>query len=374
MSSTAGSAVILYDHALRITETNPAARALLGEGSWTGRLLGECLGVLAGTGPPLGSQLDNDTLREHARSRTAFAVRIGSSAWRAELSPVSAPETAAHASDDRATVGALILREVGEADDYRDFAIDRVDFMVSLSHDLRTPLNAMVGWLHLLSLYHERNPDMVKRAITGLRMAVEQQRQLLSDRLEREHKIADAARNADSRQEADSRREADWHRKADAAEGRTGPVNTTGRGPAIDQGVPDGELTDLSGVFVLAIDDKPEMLEVLTQVLEADGAAIETAASADEALQRYPQWASSGGERLLISDLAMPGRDGFSLIREIRGLERQQHMPRLPAVALSAHGLPDVRRRAIENGYDLFLDKPVDPPVLLGRLHRLLAR
>ncbi|HRA79151.1 MAG TPA: response regulator, partial [Burkholderiaceae bacterium] len=74
------------------------------------------------------------------------------------------------------------------------------------------------------------------------------------------------------------------------------------------------------------------------------------------------------------SDLAMPGRDGFSLIRQIRALERDRRLQRLPAVALSAHGASSVRRRAIEHGYDVFLDKPIDPPVLIDSLRRLLDR
>ncbi|RPH58603.1 MAG: response regulator, partial [Burkholderiales bacterium] len=197
------------------------------------------------------------------------------------------------------------------------------------------------------------DPDSAARAIDGLRRAVEQQRRLIDEKLARpppgeSPRAVDAEGSAGGSQRAatSAGQPVDGERQADA----------------------------LNGVFVLAVDDKPEMLEVLSQVLSADGAVVVTETSADQALARYPQWAAGGGERLLVSDLAMPGRDGFSLIRQIRALERDRHLQRLPAVALSAHGIASVRRRAIEHGYDVFLDKPIDPPVLLDSLRRLIDR
>ena len=414
MSSLARSAVILYDCDLRVTQLNGVARRFEGARDWIGRPLHQCLASLGGTADP---PLDRQDLLEHASRGSAFPVRVGDVIWRAEVGPLSDDELPPDidTSTERGAllwetsvlpgspVGVLVLREAGKAEDYRDLALDRVDFLAALSHDLRTPLNAMLGWLHLLSM-PQRGPDLAARAIAGLRQAIEQQQHLLVD-------WADRARagHAEAQQftsdtpfgtegvsldspdlfadvDGSSAAHADYDRRARKMSRRhrlvqqpPRAVNGLARRQANGQtsGVPAVDGADgsgLSGVFVLAVDDRPEMLDVLTQVLAADGASIETTTSADDALARYPDWAASGGERLLVSDLAMPGRDGFSLIREIRALERHRRMPRLPAVALSAHGLPDVRRRAIENGYDLFVDKPVDPRVLLGRLHSLLDR
>jgi CheY-like chemotaxis protein len=74
---------------------------------------------------------------------------------------------------------------------------------------------------------------------------------------------------------------------------------------------------------------------------------------------------------LLISDLAMPGSDGFDLIREVR--ERGWDARRLPAVALSAFAREEDRQRALEAGYQLHFGKPPDLTALLTQLAGLLG-
>jgi CheY-like chemotaxis protein len=74
---------------------------------------------------------------------------------------------------------------------------------------------------------------------------------------------------------------------------------------------------------------------------------------------------------LLISDLAMPGRDGFDLIREVRALGWDAK--RLPAVALSAFAREEDRQRALAAGYQLHFGKPPDLTALLVQLTGLLA-
>ncbi|WP_187272320.1 response regulator [Zeimonas arvi] len=349
MSSTARSAVVLYDSQLRITGMNRAASRLLGGPEWIGRPLPDCLAAA-------GAQAANSQagrlpdLAEHARAGMSFMLGIGTRAWRAEVSsldtgPASEPGAPLTAP------GALVLREAGDVDDYRDLALETLDPRSAIAHDLRTPLNAMAGWLHLLSSPQPRPPEATARAIEGLRRAVEQQRKLIEERLDRPAPAAAGDAPA---------------ARPDGAKARPGGA----KGGDAD-GAPE---TGLRGCFVLAVDDHAELLDMLSEVLAADGASVVTTESVDQALAIYPRWAAGGGERLLVSDLAMPGRDGFSLIREIRALERAQGLPRLPAVALSAHGMADVRRRAILNGFDLFVDKPIDPPAMLERLRRLLDR
>lgn len=360
MSSTARSAVVLYDSQLRITGMNRAASRLLGGPEWIGRPLPDCLAAA-------GAQAANSQagrlpdLAEYARAGMSFMLGIGSRAWRAEVSPLE-PDPASEPGAALTAPGALVLREAGEVDDYRDLALETLDPRSAIAHDLRTPLNAMAGWLHLLSSPQPRPPEATARAIEGLRRAVEQQRRLIEERLDRPAPTPVAARDAPAAGPDGA--------KAGEAGGASIRESNGARTREPD-GAPE---TGLRGCFVLAVDDHAELLDMLSELLAADGASVVTAESVDQALAIYPRWAAGGGERLLVSDLAMPGRDGFSLIREIRALERAQGLPRLPAVALSAHGMADVRRRAILNGFDLFVDKPIDPPVMLERLRRLLDR
>lgn len=390
MASTTRSALLLHDASLNVTHLNDAARHLLDGERYLGRPVEECLAMLEGANEAQPARLK---LRDHVRGRLAFALKINGALWRVEpvaLIAAPGPDHAEPASSDEGAVGmpvgALVLREAGQAVDYRDFALDRVDFLASLSHDLRTPLNAMTGWLHLLSSADPRNTELRQRAVAGLQRAVEQQQRLLVERLDGRPRL-ESESNAEplgTAQRSDDMTEGSREKPARRSARRHDEQAVAAMGLAIasrhgfDATLPSGaegpHHHGLQGVYVLAIDDTPEMLEVLTQVLASDGAVVEPVASADEALARYPQWAASGGERLVVSDLAMPGRDGISLIREIRAVERENRMPRLPAVAISAHGVPEVRRRAIEHGYDLFLDKPVSPPAMLTQLHRLLDR
>ncbi|HRO59038.1 MAG TPA: histidine kinase dimerization/phospho-acceptor domain-containing protein, partial [Burkholderiaceae bacterium] len=215
MSSLARSAVILYDCDLRVTQLNSVARRLARARDWIGRPLHQCLSALGGTADPT---LDHQALLEHASRGSAFPVRVGDAIWRAELGPLSdgdiAPDSDTSAESGPVTsetgaspgspVGALVLREAGEAEDYRDLALDRIDFLAALSHDLRTPLNAMLGWLHLLSM-PQRGPELAARAIAGLRQAIEQQQRLLvewADRAraghaEAQHFTGDASSGSD---------------------------------------------------------------------------------------------------------------------------------------------------------------------------------
>lgn len=337
MTSTARSAVISFDAALIVLAMNPLASGLCGGGSWHGRPLADCLDSFARFAPgepgsPERRIRDSEpALRRYLAQEQAFTLLVGTHAWRAELIAFSS---------DAATqaAGVLSLREAGDAEDYRDLPLDRIDFRAALSHDLRTPLNAMAGWVHLLAMAQPDPPEMVARALAGLRRAIDRQRELISERVE---PLA------------------------------AGPA-TPAAAPA--DGNPDSASPCLRGCHVLAVDDNPDLLDVLSILLAAEGAIVTTAVSAEQALDHYPAWAGRGGERMLISDLAMPGRDGMSLIRAIRTLELHRRLPRLPAVALSAHGQPEIRRQAIENGFDLFLDKPINPPVLLRKLCRLVDR
>jgi signal transduction histidine kinase/DNA-binding response OmpR family regulator len=125
----------------------------------------------------------------------------------------------------------------------------------------------------------------------------------------------------------------------------------------------------LDGLHVLVVDDERETRECLQVALEHYGAAVAGAGSVAEALAVLDR------ERIdvLVSDLAMPGEDGYSLIRKVRarGAERSANVP---AAALSAHVRAEEKAHAVLAGFDLHLSKPIDPVALAATVQGLAAR
>jgi signal transduction histidine kinase/CheY-like chemotaxis protein len=117
---------------------------------------------------------------------------------------------------------------------------------------------------------------------------------------------------------------------------------------------------------VLVVDDEQDARELLTHMMERAGAAVQSAASAGEAIRLL----SSGSFDLLLADLGMPGQDGYALIAAIRSLP-DPRVRRIPAIAVSAYaGHID---RAIVAGFDDYVQKPVDAARLEAVASRLLT-
>jgi CheY-like chemotaxis protein len=126
----------------------------------------------------------------------------------------------------------------------------------------------------------------------------------------------------------------------------------------------------LLGLRVLAVDDEPDARELLTATLIKMGAEVRAAGSANEALEILGGWRPG----VLISDIEMPGLDGYSLIRKVRDLE-SQNGDRIPAVALTAHARAEDRERALQAGFQIHISKPIAPGelkmILLGLTGRI---
>jgi PAS domain S-box-containing protein len=110
----------------------------------------------------------------------------------------------------------------------------------------------------------------------------------------------------------------------------------------------------LDGVRALIVDDEKDALELIRQVLESQGATVMTAASADQALRLM----ETQPPDVLISDIGMPGMDGYQFMRQMRAAEPKNR--RIPALALTAFARPDDRKHAILAGYQAHLAKPFD--------------
>ena len=119
-------------------------------------------------------------------------------------------------------------------------------------------------------------------------------------------------------------------------------------------------LPDLSGMRVLALDDDADSLEVLRTILLGAGAQVAVAGTAQEALDLL----HAQRPQLLISDIGMPGMDGFEFIRRVRSIEDNE-LCMVPALALSAFARKEDRDRACACGYTDYLVKPVTPGMLV---------
>ncbi len=127
----------------------------------------------------------------------------------------------------------------------------------------------------------------------------------------------------------------------------------------------------LDGLRVLAVDDDPDALELATFILGGAGAQVRTCLSAREARGVLREWRPD----VLVSDIEMPGEDGYALIRWVRGLPADEG-GRTPAVALTAYGRTEDRVLSLTAGYSMHVPKPVDPgefttiiASLAGRAH-----
>jgi PAS domain S-box-containing protein len=127
-------------------------------------------------------------------------------------------------------------------------------------------------------------------------------------------------------------------------------------------------LPSLSGLEVLLVDDDKDNLNVIGALLTEHKATVQTAASAVEALELLRFFKPD----VLISDLAMPEEDGYSLIRKIRELEGQNR--RISAVALTALVRVEDRARALAAGFNMFVPKPIQPSELITTIANLGQR
>lgn len=128
----------------------------------------------------------------------------------------------------------------------------------------------------------------------------------------------------------------------------------------------------LAGLRILVVDDDADARDLLRLILLGYGAEAMAVDSVAEALAALKDPAAAFRPGLLISDIAMPGRDGYALIREWRDFEAARGLPPLPAVALSATPRHGGWQHALESGFQAFLAKPVEPARLVAVIRALM--
>lgn len=150
------------------------------------------------------------------------------------------------------------------------------------------------------------------------------------------------------------------------ADGR--PLREVFSGPISDQVI---EPYPLKGLHLLAVEDQPEVLEYLRRLLEEQGAQVTAAASAGEALALLDQGGHDGID-VLLTDIGMPGMDGYGLVRTLRediGVDADG----LPAVAVTALARADDRKRALASGFQEHVAKPYSVAQLVTAVRSVLA-
>ncbi len=110
----------------------------------------------------------------------------------------------------------------------------------------------------------------------------------------------------------------------------------------------------------MVIDDEPDARALVKRLLEDCNATVKATGSCDEAIQLV----ETGEFDVLVSDIGMPGEDGYSLIRRVRALGKAKGGD-IPAIALTAYARSEDRIKAVSAGFLMHVAKPVEPSELI---------
>jgi CheY-like chemotaxis protein len=125
----------------------------------------------------------------------------------------------------------------------------------------------------------------------------------------------------------------------------------------------------LGGLHVLLVDDDEDTLELMAAALARQDARVTAVCSAGEALEALKVCRPD----VLVSDIAMPGADGYELIQKIRALDLAAN-GNIPAVAISAYAKEEDRARAFSSGFQSYLAKPVELTELIQAVAQAAGR
>jgi signal transduction histidine kinase/ActR/RegA family two-component response regulator len=145
------------------------------------------------------------------------------------------------------------------------------------------------------------------------------------------------------------------------------PLETPAKTEPMREVDPTDDGTRLDGVRVLVVDDEEDARELIGHALEERGATIATAENSEDAFDILEH----DDIDVLLADIAMPGDDGYSLIRRIRASDRGR-VAAVKAAAVTAHARDDERREALAAGFHAHVAKPVEPFELVRLVNHLI--
>jgi CheY-like chemotaxis protein len=125
-------------------------------------------------------------------------------------------------------------------------------------------------------------------------------------------------------------------------------------------------MTSLPGARILVVDDDRDTLDVECALLAREGFRLTCVESVEAAVEAI----RAQRPDLVITDCAMPGQDGFDLLHRI---QQQPELDGIPTLMVTAHAHPELRQRALQEGFDAVLTKPVDPTRLVTVVEGLIA-
>lgn len=140
--------------------------------------------------------------------------------------------------------------------------------------------------------------------------------------------------------------------------------------PIANEPVNDCDRLNLQDLRALIVDDEPDARELVANVLADCGVVCVTAGSSAEAMKALYE----NRYDILVSDIGMPGEDGYALIRQVREMEIRRNLPKIPAIALTAYARAMDRQQIMLAGFQVHVAKPVEPNELLAVIASLTDR
>jgi len=139
-------------------------------------------------------------------------------------------------------------------------------------------------------------------------------------------------------------------------------------GPQLEGVDPHSDHDELRGTRILVVEDDREASDSLLLILRERGAEVEWAGDYDGAMKMLEQFDAD----ILVSDIGLPGRDGYELMLAVRAIKSKA--ARIPAIALTAFGRTTDKEFALAAGFDLHLAKPLQPQELVTAIARLVGQ
>ena len=134
-------------------------------------------------------------------------------------------------------------------------------------------------------------------------------------------------------------------------------------------GLPADVTSLLNGLRIMVVDDEVDARDLVSAIVTKCGGEVACCESAEEALKRFRKWKPD----ILVSDIGMPGEDGYSLLRKLRKLKLKL-AKQVPAIALTAYATDEDRARSYAAGFQTHITKPIEPQALIRTIAGALGR